>query len=351
MRNTLPPLAYTQDLEDSVASSVGVAIEGSNATVPGDDNYHALSSNTLVLPTIDPYGPKTRWVEFFGRGTRSCSWTVTPLQPYVVAKPLSGTSGGSNGTDTRVLISVDWSKVPSANATSVVDLNITNSCGPWGNYPKPVIQVPVNHTSVPTDFTGFVESNKQIAIEAEHSSRRANTSDVKLAVLSGHGRTLSGVTLHPVTAASQVVGSGPVLEYDIHTFTASSTANVTLYLSPSLNTNSDARPLKYAVAFDSASPQTKQFVSNTTKGDTPLGWGTAVSENIWRGQYTTTTHNLTAGKHTLKVWLLEPAVVLQKIVLDLGGVVPSYFGPPESFRAGVDKIGSYEGTNFAGLQL
>lgn len=27
----------------------------------------------------------------------------------------------------------------------------------------------------------------------------------------------------------------------------------------------------------------------------------------------------------------------------------SYLGPPESFRAGVDKVGSYDGTNFAGI--
>jgi len=41
MRNMLPPLTYVQDLEDSVAGSIGVGIEGSNATISGDDNYHA----------------------------------------------------------------------------------------------------------------------------------------------------------------------------------------------------------------------------------------------------------------------------------------------------------------------
>lgn len=234
MRNSLPPLTFVQTLEDSLAGEIGVAIEGSNASVSGDDQYHTNGGNQLILPPMDPYGPKTRWIDIFARGTSGCDWTVSTWADYVNISPSSGETG-ANDSDTRVFVSVDWPKAPAAPNTTIVNINMTSSCSTWGNYWPPTVQVPVTNVAVPTDFSGFVESDKHIAIEAEHTSRNTAVNGVAYQTVTGLGRTLSAVMLVPVLAPSQRVGEGPVLEYDIYTFTNTPKANTTLYLSPSLN--------------------------------------------------------------------------------------------------------------------
>jgi hypothetical protein len=38
------------------------------------------------------------------------------------------------------------------------------------------------------------------------------------------------------------------------------------------------------------------------------------------------------GYHTLRIYMMDPIIVLQKIVINTGGLHPSFLFPPESFR-------------------
>ena len=43
--------------------------------------------------------------------------------------------------------------------------------------------------------------------------------------------------------------------------------------------------------------------------------------------------NASRGQHTLKVWMVDPGIVLDKIVLQTSGEIEhSYLGPPDSYR-------------------
>lgn len=57
-------------------------------------------------------------------------------------------------------------------------------------------------------------------------------------------------------------------------------------------------------------------------------WERNTSGNVDR---TVTTHTVTRpGAHTLTFWMVDPTVVVQKIVADTGGLLTSYLGPPPS---------------------
>ncbi|KAK1147750.1 ATP synthase mitochondrial F1 complex assembly factor 1 [Aspergillus melleus] len=326
MRNTLPPLAYTQLLEESLAGSMGVSVEGSNASVPGDDRWHSLSSNTLTLPPIDPYGPN-RWIEVYSRGTEGLQFMVSPHDSWVKSTPSSGMISPSGpNTDIRVQLSVDWDKAPAGSSMALINVTVTSD--DYGNFDMPIVQLPVNKTSAPASFRGFVESDGTVSIEAEHTSRNTSAGNTSYAVVPGYGRTLSGVTLLPALAETQQPPSSSRLEYDMYIFSNVTTAKATVYLGPSLNTN-PSRPLKYAIAFNDAEPEIVQFVPSTPLGTLPSNWGQTVSNAAWTN---TTRHEVSGGgsKNTLKLWAVEPGVVFQKVVVDLGGVRESYLGPPES---------------------
>ena len=94
-----------------------------------------------------------------------------------------------------------------------------------------------------------------------------------------------------------------------------------------MNTNPN-RPLKYAISIDATDRQTIQPNPLTTLWPLPTMWKGMVADTVMTN---TTTHDLSeAGAHTLNLWVMEPGLIIEKIVVDLGGVRSSYLGPPES---------------------
>jgi hypothetical protein len=100
---------------------------------------------------------------------------------------------------------------------------------------------------------------------------------------------------------------------------------VEAYISPTIDfTNTDG--LHYAISIDDEQPQ----VVNINADKSEAAWNKDVSDNI---KILSTTHHISKpGRHIVKYWMVDPAVVLQKIVIDAGGEKTSYLGPPESYR-------------------
>ena len=173
----------------------------------------------------------------------------------------------------------------------------------------------------------FHELDGYIAMDAAHYTKAVNSNGITWKILPDLGRTGDAVTPFPVTAAKQMPGgTAPHLQYQFCMNDTVSSIQLQAYFSPTLNFNND-EGLQYAVSIDNEKPQ---VVVLNKEDNQPKIWGKWVSDNII---IKTTTHVVKkTGKHVLKYWMVTPAVVLQKLVINAGGLKESYLGPPETRR-------------------
>src|SRR5215203_1564860 len=178
---------------------------------------------------------------------------------------------------------------------------------------------------IPTNTKGniFYEFDGCISIAAEHWTKAINTNNIKWKTIPDIGRTTSGITSFPVTTSLRIGASTPRAEYEFYAYdTGKFTVN--LYFSPSLNFHND-EGLKYAVSIDNEKPQ---IISINKEDNNVTIWENWVANNIVIKK---TQHRISSpGKHVLKYWLISGGVVLEQLIIDFGGLKPSYLGPPET---------------------
>jgi len=282
---------YLKRIEVPVAAAMGVDLDG------GDP---------VTLPAFSPYQAQpAQYLEVYNKGTTPFAYRITPAVPWVHVTPRAG----QVDQQVRATVRVDWRRAP--KGTTTVPITVTGANGA-----QVTVRAPIDNPVLRP--RGFVEANGYVAMEADHYTRKVG--DWRL--LPGIGKTGNGLT--------PLGGAGARLEYAM-TLTTTGPVKVTAVLSPRNN----VRPtdgLKYAISLDDQPPQTVNITKATGADDTTMNrqWERNTSDNVNR---TTTTHTVAAaGTHTLKFWMVDPTVIVQRLEVDTGGVRYSYLGPPESRR-------------------
>jgi hypothetical protein len=182
---------------------------------------------------------------------------------------------------------------------------------------------------VPANATGNVfyeEEQSGVSVEAAHYTKAVDANGITWKILPDLGRTGDAITTFPVTAAAQQpAGGSPHLEYEFYTYSKGD-FKINAFFSPTLNFQNSATGLQYAISVDDETPQ----ILSVNKEDNTAVWNKWVADNII---IKTSLHKIiTEGKHTVKYWMVNSGVVLQKLVLDFGGVKQTYLGPPETIN-------------------
>jgi hypothetical protein len=292
---------------------MGVSIEGSEKAWPG-------TTEKAVLPEFDFYNRQSRYIEIFKKGKKDFTFRVSANNKWIKISETQGTSY----PDKRIWISIDWEKVPKGKANGEVMIT--------GASQEVLVNI-IAHNSSPSSpepLDGFVESNGYVSMEAENFTRKTDgIRQSRWEKIDDYGHTLSGMRAwsNVYDSLTPAINS-PCLEYRMYLFTTGN-FEVNPVFAPSLNFLPD-RDVRYAISVDDEKPQIITLLGrdyDAKNGN--MDWEQTVSDNFRIGSSNHSFSN--PGYHTLKIWMVDPGPVLQKIVVNTGGVKPSYLGPPESF--------------------
>jgi hypothetical protein len=319
--NAMPAVRWVQPL---AGAHMAVASQGSASV--------ADASLPPWLPAFDHFNRQTRSIDIFNRGDQPFDWTAAADRSWLEL----GSTRGTVREGQRLEVSIDWAKAPVGRDEG--DIVVRQKDGA-----AVTVHVRAFNPATPTRDTldGFVEANHYVSINAAHFTGETTGGGARWVEIPDYGETLSAMTVFPVTAASVLPPkAAPTLQYRMYLYDRGE-VSVQAILAPTLNFV-PGRGLRYAVSFDDQ----PAVIVDALADDSQQAWAMAASDGVRK--VTTMLHSGSPGYHTLEFRMIDPGVVLEKLVLGFSNpeathspstaaptepaVPASYLGPPESYH-------------------
>lgn len=326
----LPELVRVTPTE---SPALGVSVEGSEATE---------QDGNLALPVFDSLLVSEYSVDLFNRGTGSLDYTVTPSAPWLRVSR----SAGTLTDEVRLQVSIDWGALEAGTHEGQVTIVS-------GDTRVPIAVRAVKGEASRTDEPYFGNvSGSEFSIPAIAFNRNIPGKAAAWTLLPDLGRDEGCMGIQPVTAPSAQPSEAPRLEYRV-LLTDADSVSLCIGILPTQDVNPE-RGLSLAVSLDDEAPLTldaRQGFKDEFAEYTPANL--AKSPNLKPLPRQDTSIRLTgagqlrrnevfdnlrwltvklpvrsAGLHTLKVFMTDPEVVLERIVVNPDNRHPSYFGAP-----------------------
>lgn len=325
-RDAIFGLAYVQRNQNSniIVGQMGVAVEGHEGVRAGRINEESERTHPsrrdlvpgLTLGPMSRYGPTKRWFDIFTRGTQIIHWSTSAPHSWIKLSETEGTLS-PDGDDVRIWITVDWDQVP----TQIDEEILISVASKEGDFEH--VHLPIHYHRVPRSFRGFVESDGCVSIPA---------SGVEVRAPYQHHPELGRLSEGSVTIATsfEEETSLPFIEYPIYVFSESTSPILTLIFNMTLEID-PANPMSYEIAVDNEPMSWHLALPKTHEKRDKLpaeGWLSAVMDCVWKRDHVVT--KLDPGAHIIRIRLNHPNLLLERIMLDLGGVKECYLGPPSS---------------------
>lgn len=329
--NILPELGSVRPLG---TPCLGVAVEGSEKAWP-------LMTDSLTLPTFDRLTRTTYYIDVFNRGVGSLDFSANSPQSWIKLDKTQGTVAG----ECRLNITIDWEKAPAGRSEGVIEIAAGRE--------KIKVRVPAVGGELPRSKEPFFGglSDEEFGIPAwQFTSNAKGRKGASWTFLPGLGRDKGDMAITPRnTPSTPNTNDAARLGYKLYLPTVGK-HTIAIGILPTGDVN-PARGLRLAVGLDKQKPQTldarqgfhDEFAEYTpdnlrrSKGGLrPLPEKSKLA--IAGGKYMR--HEVfdnirwieaeidaeKPGFHTLYIYMVDPEVVVEKIIVNPDDEHVSYFG-------------------------
>lgn len=285
-------------------AALGLACEGSETLV---------GEKPAELPPFNRPNER-RFVDVFNLGTQAAAWRASVSAPWL---RLSKNEGPLR--DDRVVVSIDEKTRPKGATSGLIEFEATGQ--------KKTVRVFISASlASEAEESAFVEQNGVVAIDAAHFAASFERAGGRWMCVPGLGRSGGAVTVLPSNVASvSLEHASDRSPYLVYGFLAlrGGPARLLCELLPTFSVRYGSG-LRFAVSLDAQAPRLVEVANEAGTKE----WAKAVLDNCLKTQLDLGT--VAPGRHELKIYMVDPGVVLDKLTVDFGGLRPSYLGAPET---------------------
>ena len=277
----------------------------------------------MSLPVFNTYFDNKYFVDVFLSKETALNWTASTKDKWIRISEQSGTLNPQKN-ESRIWISIDPASVP---AKEHFQGTVTFAAGKKKiRLSVPVFNPPASELK---NFAGFVENDGLISIKASSFSKQTGAGARKWTCVEGLGRSGNVMMAQPFLSDVSSINqdstkSGPVLEYDFYSF-SNATPEVKVFTLPTHPLN-NLFSNRYAVSIDNGPLTVLDFKT--------VGRSAEWKQNVLQNQAVRSfkAGNVGPGKHTLKIYMIDPGVAVDRILIDLGGLKQANSVIPETVK-------------------
>ncbi|HWI91427.1 MAG TPA: glycosyl hydrolase 115 family protein [Flavisolibacter sp.] len=274
--------------------------------------------NSLSLPSFDNLNKQKYFVDIFLSKHQTLKWTASVSDDWIRLSQENGVLNPLLGSNqTRIWVDIYWDNMSKDEKDGKIIFSDGNN------------QIAVNvHVAKKTvkelaGYNGFIEDNGFISIQANHFTTQTNRSLIQWKGLDGFGYSDNVLQALPILLKTNlsidpdsIKRNNAFVGYDFYTF-SQATPSVVVFILPTQPVNNNFS-VHYAISLDDGP---LKIIDTRTFGRSEE-WKQNVLRN--RAERKTEMPTLNAGRHTLKIYAIDPGVILDEIRIDLGGLKKAY---------------------------